>query len=157
MVTTRGYRLQDPTPSILLVDGNPDHAELTRVALRRASRSNRVIHCHDGDEALRFIDDIDREPMAFDLPALILLDLSMPRIDGHEVLRTLKQHPRLRRVPVCVLTTSENQKDIERCYEAGANCYVSKPLDFEGYMEKIHEMSGFWLDVSQRPSITDRG
>ena len=134
MVTTRGYRLQDPTPSILLVDGNPDHAELTRVALRRASRSNRVIHCHDGDEALRFIDDIDREPMAFDLPALILLDLSMPRMSGGDFLGQLLSMGSKTKV---IVISGYAPKEAE---SMGVKGYLKKPFRARELLQTVRKV-----------------
>lgn len=146
-----------PTPGttdILLVEDNPDHAELTIHALKGGRLQNRIVHVLDGQEALDYLyhkgsySDAETAPT----PGLILLDLRLPKVDGLEVLERIKKDLRLRSIPVCMLTTSADNGDIERCFTAGANSYVSKPVQFSEFIDKVRQLSQFWFTVSLRPT-----
>ncbi len=135
---------------ILLVEDNPGDVQLTEEALLEAKVMNRLSVVGDGIEALAFL---NREAPYGDAPRpdLILLDLNLPRKDGREVLATIKQDPKLRAIPVVVLTSSRAEEDIVRTYNLNANCYISKPVDFEQFMRVIKSIEDFWLTVVKLP------
>lgn len=139
---------------ILLVEDNAGDARLTREALREGRVHNRLHYARDGVEALAFM---RREGPYVDVPTpdLILLDLNLPRKDGREVLAELKDDPRLRLVPVVVLTTSEAEQDILKTYELHANCYITKPVDLDKFLEIIRMIEQFWLAVVKLPTRQD--
>ena len=132
--------------SILLVEDSPEDYEAAVRAFKKAGMTNRIFRCADGDEALDYLyrrrtyADPDQAPR----PSLILLDLNLPGTDGREVLATIKQDQSLKTIPVLVLTTSADHRDIKTCYEAGVNCYMKKPVDLSGFMESIRRLSEFW-------------
>jgi two-component system, chemotaxis family, response regulator Rcp1 len=136
---------------ILLVEDNPGDARLTREALKEGKIRNTLHHALDGVEAMAFL---RREGAHSDAPApdIVLLDLNLPRKDGRQVLSEMKQDPRLRSIPVVVLTTSEAEQDIVRTYELHANCYITKPVDLEKFIEIIRAIEDFWLAVVRLPS-----
>ncbi len=139
---------------ILLVEDNPGDARLTREALREGKIHNNLHHARDGVEALAFLrrqGEYANAPM----PDLVLLDLNLPRKDGREVLAEMKQDPRLRLIPVVVLTTSEAENDIVRSYELHANCYITKPVGLEQFIAIVREIESFWLAVVTLPSRGD--
>jgi len=135
---------------ILLVEDNPGDVRLTQEALRDAKVQNRVSIVQDGVEALEFL---HRHGVYADAPRpdVILLDLNLPRKDGREVLAEVKADPNLRRIPVVVLTTSEADEDILRAYNLNANCYITKPVDFEQFFKVIHSIEDFWLSIVKLP------
>jgi CheY-like chemotaxis protein len=139
---------------ILLIEDNPGDARLTKEALREARVSNRLSHVIDGVEAMAFV---RREPPFADAPRpdLIPLDLNLPRKDGREVLAELKQDPKLRLIPVVVLTTSEAEQDILRTYELHGNCYITKPVDLDKFLHIVHAVESFWLAVVKLPGRRD--
>jgi two-component system, chemotaxis family, response regulator Rcp1 len=139
---------------ILLIEENPGDARLTEEALREGRVSNRLSHVIDGVEAMAFV---RREPPFADAPRpdLILLDLNLPRKDGREVLAELKADPRLRLIPVVVLTTSEAEQDILRAYELHGNCYITKPVDLEKFLHIVRAVENFWLAVVKLPGRQD--
>ncbi|MBI3154437.1 MAG: response regulator [Burkholderiales bacterium] len=133
---------------ILLVEDNPMDVDLTLRALARRRLANEVQVVRDGEEALAWIPRWERgEPW----PALILLDLKLPRVDGLEVLRQLKQHPTLRVIPVVVLTTSAEHGDVQAAYALGANSYIVKPVEFEKFMDVTATIDLYWLVVNRPP------
>ena len=135
---------------ILLVEDNPGDVRLTREAFRDGRVSNNLNVVADGVEALAFL----RRQGAYDdapRPGLVLLDLNLPRKDGREVLEEIKSDPALRRIPVVVLTTSEAEADILRSYDLNANCYITKPVDFEQFLLVVKSIEQFWLTIVQLP------
>ena len=138
---------------ILLVEDNPDDEELTLRALQRNLIANEVIVAHDGQEALDFIFGQaaweGRDPA--DLPALILLDLNLPKIDGLSVLRQIRADERTRRAPVVILTSSSEQRDLISGYDLGANSYVRKPVAFEEFVEAVRQLGLYWLVLNELP------
>ena len=138
---------------ILLVEDNPDDEELTLRALHRNLIANEVIVAHDGQEALDFIFGHatweGRDPA--DLPALILLDLNLPKVDGLSVLRQIRADIRTRRAPVVILTSSNEQQDLIRGYDLGANSYVRKPVAFEEFVEAVRQLGVYWLVLNELP------
>jgi len=139
--------------SILLVEDNPDDEELTLRALNRNLIANDVVVAHDGEEALDFIFGrgawAGRDPS--DLPALILLDLNLPVLDGLGVLRQIRADERTRRAPVVILTSSSEQRDLVRSYDLGANSYVRKPVEFEEFVEAVRQLGVYWLVLNELP------
>jgi two-component system response regulator len=143
------------TNIILLVEDNPDDETLTLRALRKNNILNEVIIARDGAEALDFLfgrgqfagRDVTIQPQ------IILLDLKLPKIDGLEVLRRLRQDPRTRLLPVAILTTSNEERDILASYELGANSYIRKPVDFEQFMEAVRQLGLYWLVLNVPPPV----
>jgi len=139
-----------PAIQVLLVEDNPGDVRLTREAFRDAKVHLEMHVAGDGVEAMEFL----RRQGAFPnspRPDLILLDLNLPRKDGREVLAEIKGDPALRSIPVVVLTTSAADADIERSYLLHANCYISKPVDLEGFLTVIRSIDDFWLSVVKLP------
>jgi two-component system, response regulator len=133
--------------SILLVEDNHDHAELTLRALKNGNVLNDVHWVKDGEEALEFVQQRGRyaDPARAPRPGLILLDIKLPKLDGHEVLQELKRDERLRTIPVVMLTTSRESDEITACYVAGANGFVSKPVSFRDFIETIQTIKLYWV------------
>jgi chemotaxis family two-component system response regulator Rcp1 len=136
---------------ILLVEDNPGDARLTQEALREGHVRNNLHHARDGVEAMEFV---RREGPYADAPRpdLILLDLNLPRKDGRATLEELKEDPDLRLIPVVILTTSEAEQDILRAYELRGNCYITKPVDLEKFLEIVRLIEDFWLTIVKLPS-----
>lgn len=136
-------------PAILLVEDNPMDVDLALRAFRKRRLANPIEVARDGEEALAWI---PRWEAGEALPAVILLDLKLPRVDGLEVLRQLKAHPALRRIPIVVLTTSAESQDVARAYELGVNSYIVKPVDFDKFMEVASQIEIYWTVINSRPS-----
>ena len=138
---------------ILLVEDNSADEELTLHALRKNALINRIHVVRDGEEALNFL--FCREPYleraGQALPQLILLDLKLPKVDGLSVLRALKEDRRTRSMPVIVLTSSREDKDLIASYDLGVNSYIQKPVDFDQFRETVHTLGLYWLLVNQAP------
>lgn len=140
---------------ILLVEDNPGDVRLAREGLKEADISHRLWDVPDGDRALAFL---RREGAYRDVPRpeLILLDINLPRMDGHELLREIKRDADLRDIPVVVLTISKADQDILRAYDLHANCYVAKPVDLDRFIEVIKGIWDFWFTIAQLPAGRDR-
>jgi two-component system, chemotaxis family, response regulator Rcp1 len=136
---------------ILLVEDNPGDVRLTQEALREGKVRNRLSIARDGVEALRFL---RREGEYADAPRpdVILLDLNLPKKDGREVLAEIKADDSLKRIPVVVLTTSSSEQDILRTYDLHANCYITKPVDLDQFIEVVKGVEDFWLTIVKLPS-----
>jgi two-component system, chemotaxis family, response regulator Rcp1 len=129
---------------ILLVEDSPGDVRLTREALQEAHVTATLHVVTDGEAALEFLRRSGDYAHAVE-PALVLLDLNLPRLDGREVLRIIKSDPSLRRIPVVVLTTSSHERDVLAVYEVGGNCFVTKPLDYDDFVETIGDIVQFWF------------
>lgn len=136
---------------ILLVEDNPADVRLTMEALKEGRLLNHVSVAEDGVEALAFLRQKGKYADEA-RPDLILLDLNLPKKDGREVLAEIKEDPQLRHIPVVVLTTSTAEQDILRTYDLHANCYISKPVDFEQFIEVVKSVGDFWFSVVILPS-----
>ena len=135
---------------VLLVEDNPRDAELTIRALKRHNLANQLFHVEDGAEAVDFLFARgDHEGRRTDIsPKVVLLDLKLPKVNGLEVLRIMKSDPRLRTIPVIVVTSSAEDPDIKAAYELGANGYVIKPVQFDTFMEAMSHLGIYWLMVN---------
>ena len=139
---------------VLLVEDNPNDAELTTRALKKHNLANRLHHVVDGAEALDFLfargsyanrsDGVD--------PRVVLLDLKLPKVDGLEVLRHLKESPQTRHIPVVVLTSSREDRDLVESYRLGVNSYIQKPVEFEKFVEAVSQLGLYWLLLNQPPN-----
>lgn len=142
---------------ILLVEDSKDDAELAIHALRRENLANNIYTARDGEEALDFL--FCRGPFAersFDHPPkLVLLDLKLPKVDGIEVLKQLKNDPRTRFIPVVILTSSKEERDLVHSYELGVNSYIQKPVDFEQFRQTVKAVGLYWMVINQRPATRD--
>jgi CheY-like chemotaxis protein len=142
----------DPRPiQILMVEDNDGDVFLTMEALKSAKIANEVHVVHDGVEALEFLRRQGKYAAA-PRPELILLDLNLPRKDGRQVLAEIKPDPELGKIPVVVLTSSAAEQDVVKSYQLHANCYIVKPVDFNGLMEIVASIEQFWLAVVTLPS-----
>lgn len=140
---------------ILLVEDTPQDVELAVRALKKAKLSNHIHVARDGAEALEFIfcEGAYAERKIEQGPKVILLDLKLPKVDGLEVLRRIKGDSRTKAIPVVVLTSSKEQKDVVESYELGVNSYIVKPVNFEGFAAAVQELGMYWLLLNQPPKI----
>ena len=143
--------------NILLVEDNRDHADLTRRALKEGNLLNEIFWVKDGEEALDFLFRRGRytDPEAAPRPGLILLDIKLPKVGGHEVLQQVKNDEELRSIPVVILTTSDDERDVKACYELGANTYIQKPVDFDGLIAAIRQLKEYWFEIALLPKGAD--
>jgi CheY-like chemotaxis protein len=138
--------------SILLAEDNPNDVELTLAALADSNLANEVVVVEDGEEALDYLYARGTYAgRAGGNPAVVMLDLKMPKVDGLEVLRQIRESPELRRIPVVVLTSSREESDLVRSYELGVNAYVVKPVDFNRFLEAVRSVGVFWAVVNAPP------
>lgn len=147
-MTTTSNLLADTTTILAVEDSDADFEAMAR-AFTRAGLLNTIIRCENGREAINLLRHphmaVDEEGLS--IPCLILLDLNMPGIDGREVLRFVKADPHLRAIPVVVLTTSDDERDIEDCYALGANSYIVKPVDFPGFIKAVQSLRQYWFEI----------
>jgi CheY-like chemotaxis protein len=134
--------------AVLLIEDNPMDVDLTRRVFARRRLPNPLTVARDGAEALGFI---SAWRPGDELPAIVLLDLKLPKVDGLEVLRALKTHPTLRSAPVIILTTSAEDRDVHTAYSLGANSYLIKPVDFEQFVEVAAQIETYWLNLNIGP------
>ena len=132
--------------AILLLEDNPDDEALTLRALKKNNIVNEVFVAHDGTEAFDFLYGNGHA-----LPAMVLLDLKLPKVDGLEVLRRVRAEPRTRLLPVVILTTSREEQDLITSYQLGANSYICKPVDFAQFTEAIRQLGLYWLVLNEAP------
>ena len=140
--------------TIIMADDDPDDRQLAKEAFEECRLANEVHFVEDGEELMEYLSrrgkysDLPQAP----LPALILLDLNMPRKDGREALKEIKSDPELKRIPIVVLTTSKAEEDILRTYDLGVNSYVTKPVTFESLVETIKVLGKYWFEIVELPS-----
>lgn len=135
---------------ILLVEDNPDDVELTQLAFKKNNFANEIKVVEDGQKAIDFlIDDKVNGVDKFGYPELILLDLKLPKINGHEVLKEIKSREGLKRIPVIILTSSQEEEDIIKGYDLGANSYVRKPVDYKDFVKVVNGLGIYWLAINK--------
>jgi two-component system, response regulator len=134
---------------ILLVEDNPNDADLARMAIGRTAFAGSVVHVEDGVAAVEYL----TRPGA-DMPLVVFLDLKLPRLNGLEVLKQVKAHPGSANVPIVMLTSSRELSDVEESYRLGVNSYVVKPVNFDEYQRVIRELVTYWTDINQPPLST---
>ena len=141
---------------ILLVEDNPDDVELTRIAFAEAGSGYQIRVLTDGAQAVDYIlargEYAGRNPS--DLPALVLLDLNLPKLNGREVLQVIRENPATRALPVVVLTTIAERMDVGSVYDLGANSYIQKPVEFERFVDVVRQIGLYWLVLNQPPNPT---
>ncbi len=141
------------TRTILLVEDNPDDAELTLRAFERQKIANQVMHIADGAEALEYLFATGKHAGRTDgNPTLVLLDLKLPKVSGLDILKAMRADPRTKRTPVVVLTSSNEERDLIASYDLGANSFVRKPVDFAQFLEASRHLGLYWLVLNQQPS-----
>jgi len=139
---------------ILIVEDNPNDAEMALRALKKNNVSNNVLVLVDGEQALDFIhcrgEFKDRKCAR---PKIVLLDLKLPKVDGMEVLKDLKSNPNTKIIPVIVMTSSREESDLIKSYELGVNSYIVKPVDFDKFVEAVRDLGLYWLLLNQQPNV----
>ncbi|MEY4705578.1 MAG: hypothetical protein RL042_1783 [Nitrospirota bacterium] len=139
--------------TILLVEDNPDDELLTLRGLRQGNVVNKIVVARDGVEALDYLfgTGVHEGRDARDLPQVVLLDLKLPKIDGLEVLKRIREDPRTRLLPVVILTSSKEEQDLIKSYSLGANSYIRKPVDFAQFAEAVRQLKLYWLVLNEQP------
>jgi len=147
----------NPLPRILLAEDSSEDAELVLEALAEYRIANTVLHVKDGEEALDYLYRrgafANYPPIQ---PAVVLLDLKMPKVDGTEVIKQLKNDPELKRIPVVVMTSSREERDLVNSYNLGANAYVVKPLNFHEFVDAVKQLGAFWAVLNEPPPEPSR-
>lgn len=136
---------------ILLVEDSEADVRVTRRAFKKAGVDNPVEHCADGRRAINYL-LLSKRPDGARRPSLVLLDLNLPGVDGREVLRTIKHNEAFRTIPVVILSTSDDEKDVQDCYDLGANSYLKKPHDLAGFVDAMQSLSEFWFRAAELPA-----
>ncbi|HET6637279.1 MAG TPA: response regulator [Gemmatimonadota bacterium] len=144
------------TGTILLVEDTEDDVELTRRALKRNRLTNPLVVARDGQEALDYLLGGEDGPTAAeDLPAIVLLDLQLPKVSGMDVLRKLRATKRTSLLPIVILTSSKEERDLVDGYASGANSYIRKPVDFDQFIEAVRQLGMYWLVLNEPPPDVD--
>lgn len=146
----------EPT-QILLVEDDPLNVELFQIALNNCNCVNQIDVVEDGEQALAYLLGTEDHPPSRPLPRLVLLDLRLPRINGIEVLRRLREHPRTCNLVVVVMTSSLQERDLSACYDLGVNSYVVKPLDFEQFVNVARQVGLYWMLINEPPLLPSQG
>ena len=136
---------------ILLVEDNPGDARLAKEALKDSKMKNKLFHVIDGVEAMKFLKR-EGEYAGVPRPDLVLLDLNLPKMDGRQVLKEIKEDDNLKRIPVVILTMSQAEEDIFKTYNLHANCYITKPLDLNQFIKVVQSIEDFWLTIVKLPN-----
>ena len=139
-------KMLNESQPILIVEDSEDDFGATKRAFSKANLVNPIRHAISGEEALSYL-ELDSNP----LPGIILLDLNMPGLDGRKTLEIIKQNKRLHRIPVVILATSNDERDVSSCYELGANTYIQKPVDFDGLITAIKQLKEYWFEIALLP------
>jgi CheY-like chemotaxis protein len=149
--------MNEKPAEILLVEDNPNDLELTLRALRKGNLTNNIHVARDGAEAIEFVfcEGACAHRKIEDGPKVILLDLKLPKVDGLEVLKRIKNDDRTKTIPVVVLTSSKEQKDVIESYQLGVNSYIVKPVNFEGFATAVQEIGMYWLLLNQAPKMEE--
>ncbi len=137
----------------MVIEDEEAHAQLTQRAIRKSGNVNHIDIVYDGEQGLDYLFNRGKyeDKSRFPCPGLVLLDIKLPGIDGIEVLREIKKHPELRKIPVIMLTTSEREEDMARAYGCHANSYITKPVGFREFEEKIGQLDFYWMIINESP------
>ncbi len=135
--------------SILLIEDNEGDIMLTKEAFEESKIVNKIIVARDGQQAVNYFEG---QPASHEIPHLILLDINLPKMNGHEVLQYIKSNETYKSIPVIMLTTSSSNKDITQCYKKNVNCYVTKPIDVSDFMQVITKIEDFWINIVTTPA-----
>ncbi|MBF0224061.1 MAG: response regulator [Desulfobacterales bacterium] len=148
-----GDSLIETEKIILLVEDNPDDVFLTKRALKKSKIHNKIVVVNDGEEALEYLFGTGRyqNRNKNESPQVVLLDLKLPKIDGLEVLKRMRQDERTRMLPVVILTTSKEQSDMLKGYELGANSYIRKPVNFNQFVDAVGQLALYWMVINEAP------
>lgn len=140
--------------TVLIAEDDEGHAALIKRNLKRAGISNKIIHFSDGEEALNFFYDTEKEEpkLGSGSSYLLLLDIRMPRVDGVEVLQRLKEDPNFKKIPVIMLTTTDDPREIEKCHHIGCSSYITKPIDYDDFVKAIQHL-GLYISITQIPQV----
>jgi len=144
-------RLLPRSQPILIVEDSPDDFEATKRAFSKANLRNHITHCESGESALAYLRAETNEK-----PGIILLDLNMPGLDGRKTLEIIKKTENLKKIPIVILTTSNDERDVQACYELGANTYIQKPVDFDGLIAAIRRLKEYWFEIALLPKEGER-
>ncbi len=136
---------------ILVVEDSLDDFEATKRAFDKANLRNHIAHAKSGEDALAYLNGPESC-----MPGLILLDLNMPGLDGRRTLEIIKHTEKTKRIPVVILTTSDDERDVQACYALGANTYIQKPVDFDGLISAIRRLKEYWFEIALLPKETAR-
>lgn len=136
---------------IYMVEDNPGDIRLTQEILKQSKILSNLRVAYDGEEALTYLMSLDESLETEPIPHVILLDLNLPKKSGTDVLTVLKQHDKLKRIPVVILTSSDSEQDVTTCYSLHANSYITKPVDFDDYSNVINSLQKFWTEVVELP------
>lgn len=141
--------------TILLIEDNPSDIKLTQRALNKSHIINELIVIEDGLEALEYLFGTGKYEgrNIFELPTLVLLDIKLPRMDGHEILQRIRSNPLTHRLPVVMLSSSNEEQDIAASYDLGANSYIRKPVDFEQFVHAVQHLGLYWLILNEEPPV----
>ena len=136
---------------ILIAEDDSDDRFLLQTAFKEKGYDDNLVFVENGVELIEFLSDIHNKSSSYNYPYFILLDLNMPKKDGREALKEIKQHPVFKKIPVVVFTTTKNESEIKRCYELGANTYVVKPVSFEGLTKVLDDIRTYWFNSAAIP------
>ncbi|MFO8078036.1 MAG: response regulator [Thermoplasmatota archaeon] len=155
MIETNGVEWKnygEKQVEILLVEDNPNDEELAIISLKNNNIANKIQVARDGAEALEYLfGSVDGKTLRNTHPIILLLDIKLPKIDGLEVLKRVKQHPIAKNIPVVILTSSLEEKDMIEAYRLGVNSYIRKPVDFEQFSEAVRQIGAYWLILNEQP------
>lgn len=144
-------KLLPKSQPILIVEDSPDDFEATKRAFSKANLRNQIRHCESGESALAYLRADENEK-----PGIILLDLNMPGLDGRKTLEIIKKTDVLKKIPIVILTTSNDERDVQACYALGANTYIQKPVDFDGLIAAIRRLKEYWFEIAVLPKEGER-
>jgi len=147
--------MENKIVEILLIEDNPYEAELAIRSLKKYNFTNNLHHIDDGAEALDFIFERGKyeSQQGRTKPRLIMLDIKLPKVDGIEILRQLKENDKTKTIPVVILTSSKENQDVKACYDLGANSYIVKPVDFDSFSKAVAELGMYWMLLNNPPDV----